>query len=127
MIINYNNSYYINNMDKNHIKNNINKIINNNSSNNSNVVCLLEKYQKKEQELLKHVKELEKKVDELEKRLEEQHCVGIEDNTCNICMNSKKTHAFNMCGHLCVCKDCGDKCVRCPLCRTEGLLIKIIM
>lgn len=130
MTINYNNINYNidkNYIDKNYIKNNINKIINNNSSNNSNLVCLLEKYQKKEKELLKHVKELENMTHELEKSLEEQHCVGIEDYTCNICMDSKKTHAFNMCGHLCVCKNCGDKCVRCPLCRTEGQLIKIIM
>ena len=113
---NYNN----NNYNKNYYYNN------NSNSNNYNVVYLLEKYQKKEKELLKSVKELEKRVHELENRVQEQQYVVIEDYTCNICMDSKKTHAFNMCGHLCVCKDCGDKCVRCPLCRTEGQLIKII-
>ena len=50
-----------------------------------------------------------------------------EDMMCSICMDTRKTHAFNLCGHLCVCKDCGNKCVKCPICRAEGILIKIIM
>lgn len=64
---------------------------------------------------------------EQQDRLQEVKCVLAEDMTCSICIDARKTHAFNLCGHLCVCKGCGEKCVKCPICRAEGILLKIIM
>ena len=40
-----------------------------------------------------------------------------QDDRCCICYDAKKTHAFQPCGHKCVCANCADKCQTCPMCR----------
>jgi hypothetical protein len=40
-----------------------------------------------------------------------------EDSQCVICMDSTKTHAFQPCGHKCVCASCAPSCQTCPICR----------
>lgn len=94
-------------------------------------------YKKEIAYLERHCRRLQIEVAEKEKnimflkeqqdRLQEVRCVLAEDLTCSICMDARKTHAFNLCGHLCVCKGCGERCVKCPICRAEGILLKIIM
>ena len=44
-----------------------------------------------------------------------------DDEVCVVCLDNKKTHAFNPCGHMCVCKTCADIIIQgdsnCPMCR----------
>lgn len=47
-----------------------------------------------------------------------------DENACVICLSEHKTHAFMPCGHLCVCRSCGQAVLRlppslvaCPMCR----------
>jgi hypothetical protein len=42
-----------------------------------------------------------------------------EESRCVICMNAEKTHAFQPCGHKCVCTSCVALCQTCPICRTN--------
>jgi hypothetical protein len=68
--------------------------------------------------------QIETKQKELDEQLEYK---VTENNQCNVCMTRQKNHAFICCGHMCVCETCAPKCYnRCPLCRTEGCVIKII-
>ena len=50
-----------------------------------------------------------------------------ESEECVVCWSSKKTHAFFLCGHMCVCNGCADTIRRgnskCPLCRVHGKLL----
>ena len=39
------------------------------------------------------------------------------DDCCCVCMDAKKTHAFQPCGHKCVCATCAAQCQTCPMCR----------
>jgi hypothetical protein len=38
-------------------------------------------------------------------------------NDCIVCMDAKKTHVFQPCGHYCVCATCAAQCQTCPICR----------
>ncbi len=43
---------------------------------------------------------------------------------CSVCLAAKKTHAFDPCGHRCVCGECARQILasadpKCPICRTE--------
>jgi hypothetical protein len=40
-----------------------------------------------------------------------------QSDDCIVCMDAKKTHAFQPCGHKCVCANCAAKCQICPICR----------
>jgi hypothetical protein len=40
-----------------------------------------------------------------------------QSDDCIVCMDAKKTHAFQPCGHHCVCANCAYKCQICPMCR----------
>lgn len=40
-------------------------------------------------------------------------------NDCIVCMDCEKTHAFQPCGHKCVCATCAAKCQTCPICRAR--------
>ena len=46
-----------------------------------------------------------------------------DDNTCCVCLDGNKTHAFVPCGHKCVCATCAAKIMEqdatCPMCRAE--------
>lgn len=43
-----------------------------------------------------------------------------EESRCAICMDAEKTHAFQPCGHKCVCEDCAAaKYETCPMCRAD--------
>jgi len=39
------------------------------------------------------------------------------DDCCCVCMDAKKTHAFQPCGHKCVCATCAAQLQSCPICR----------
>lgn len=41
------------------------------------------------------------------------------DDCCCVCMDAKKTHAFQPCGHKCVCATCAAQCQTCPICRAH--------
>ena len=115
----------------------MNNPIKNTIKNNINMRSSREYCQGDVEYLERHCRRLQIDVAEKEKnimflkeqldRLPEVRCVLAEDMTCAICMDARKTHAFNLCGHLCVCKGCGERCVKCPICRAEGILLKIIM
>ena len=40
-----------------------------------------------------------------------------QSDDCIVCMNCEKTHAFQPCGHKCVCATCAARCQTCPICR----------
>lgn len=48
----------------------------------------------------------------------------VPPDTCIICLHQMRSHAFVPCGHVCVCKACGDSTMRqsgcCPLCRQKA-------
>ena len=80
----------------------------------------------------------ETKVKNLEKQLEEALDKTSRNNvsTCSICLTRESEVAFVRCGHMCVCEECSneiklredcgsDKCINCPICRTNGPTIKI--
>ena len=41
------------------------------------------------------------------------------DDCCCVCLDAKKTHAFQPCGHKCVCATCAARCQTCPMCRAH--------
>ena len=50
-----------------------------------------------------------------------------EDELCVICWERKYTHTCVPCGHMCACKECGDKLIashaKCPVCREEVAIV----
>lgn len=38
-------------------------------------------------------------------------------NACVVCLSKASDHACVPCFHLCVCRDCGTRLGRCPMCR----------
>ena len=40
-----------------------------------------------------------------------------QSDDCIVCMDCEKTHAFQPCGHKCVCATCAARCQTCPMCR----------
>jgi hypothetical protein len=54
-----------------------------------------------------------------------------ESQCCVICMESKRTHAFVPCGHMCVCQSCAhlpslrdsQNGKRCPVCRRQSFIV----
>ena len=65
------------------------------------------------------------KPQEIESALNSEATVKESENddeeVCVVCLDNKKTHAFNPCGHMCVCKTCADIIIQsdsnCPMCR----------
>ena len=61
--------------------------------------------------------------DESEARYKEAEVDNDKKNVCVVCLENKKTHAFNPCGHMCVCETCADKIIqgnaKCPMCRGD--------
>lgn len=52
------------------------------------------------------------------------------NDKCCICITNSRTHAFNICGHKCLCIDGANIYTKknikiCPICRKTGILIKI--
>jgi hypothetical protein len=41
----------------------------------------------------------------------------VQPDVCVVCMNGGKTHAFQPCGHKCVCATCAAQLQSCPICR----------
>ena len=61
-------------------------------------------------------------------QLEDKYNIEMEanydkKNVCVVCLENKKSHAFNPCGHMCVCETCADKIIqsdcKCPICRAD--------
>lgn len=50
----------------------------------------------------------------------------VEKNKCCVCLEQPSNFANNVCGHLCLCSNCVSQIEKCPICRQEGLFIKII-
>ena len=46
-------------------------------------------------------------------------------NECAVCWEKEPSHAFNNCGHKCVCGTCATTLDKCVLCRQPGVAIKI--
>jgi hypothetical protein len=64
-----------------------------------------------------------KQRDEAEARYKEAEVDNDKKNVCVVCLENKKTHAFNPCGHMCVCETCADEIIQrgsnCPMCRAD--------
>ncbi|XP_019851374.1 PREDICTED: E3 ubiquitin-protein ligase XIAP-like isoform X2 [Amphimedon queenslandica] len=43
----------------------------------------------------------------------------LEDNVCVVCLDNRKQYAIVPCGHLCVCYDCSEQLLLCPICRVR--------
>ena len=41
-----------------------------------------------------------------------------ESSVCSVCLTNRKEYAIVPCGHFCVCGDCSDMLLQCPLCRS---------
>ena len=51
------------------------------------------------------------------------------ENECVICLTNPSNILFCNCGHLCVCKECsktGESLEKCPICKTENTILRII-
>lgn len=67
------------------------------------------------------------------KKMQEKIEQNEKKNTCCICLENKYNIAFINCGHACICEGCAinlqeranDNILDCPICRTNGPLIKI--
>lgn len=91
----------------------------------------LEKTQKK---LEKTQKELDNSIENVKTLLQYNHeskCIPSKtfkeessesSNKCCICMENEKDHAYNTCGHMCVCSGClqGTWRHKCPICKQDG-------
>lgn len=42
-----------------------------------------------------------------------------EEDECCVCFEREKFYVFGPCGHLNLCKECGDRCESCPICRAK--------
>ena len=66
---------------------------------------------------------VKKQRDEAEARYKEAEVDNDKKNVCVVCLENKKTHAFNPCGHMCVCETCADEIIQrgsnCPMCRGD--------
>lgn len=70
---------------------------------------------------IRKINNLKFKIEELENKTQ------LNINTCCVCLSETSNYANINCGHLCVCKTCHYNLNnKCPICRTEGLFIKII-
>lgn len=73
-----------------------------------------------------------KKIDLLELELSElknivSNCDTKQYVTCCICMMRPNNYANIACGHMCVCLECSERLdEKCPMCRKQGLFIKVI-
>ena len=53
----------------------------------------------------------------------------FKENECIICLTNPPNILFCNCGHLCVCKECsktGGSLEKCPICKTENTILRII-
>lgn len=135
-INNTNNHHYFNiiNNDDNYNINNNNYYVNNRfipdvNSINHILQCL--------QDICKYVKELQQEIFTLNNKiyeLNQQQCnpptiyQNDQSNLCSVCMDEEKDHAFVVCGHLCVCRNCAQQCNgKCPICRSNSNYMRIII
>ena len=132
------------------LKNNINDEYNQNNYNlvisdlKEKLKLMEKKCNKKDKELKNTQKELEKTQKELDNSIEnvkillqsndKSKCIPSKtfkgelsessesSNKCCICMENEKDHAYNMCGHMCVCSGClqGTWQHKCPICKQDG-------
>ena len=70
--------------------------------------------------------EAERKLERVLKDKDKAKCNKAEEDNkdvCDVCLENKKTHAFNPCGHMCVCETCANKLIQsgsnCPICRAD--------
>ena len=47
------------------------------------------------------------------------------ENNTMMGMDKEKCMAFINCGHMCICETCTQRVDKCPICRTQGSIIKI--
>ena len=47
---------------------------------------------------------------------------------CVICLENKNNVLFCNCGHICVCEKCNEikRLTKCPVCKTENTILRII-
>ena len=53
----------------------------------------------------------------------------FKENECVICLTNPPNIFFCNCGHLCVCEECsktGESLEKCPICKTENTVFRII-
>ena len=43
----------------------------------------------------------------------------LDDNVCVVCLDNRKQYAIVPCGHLCVCYECSEQLLFCPICRVR--------
>ncbi|KDD72893.1 hypothetical protein H632_c2766p0, partial [Helicosporidium sp. ATCC 50920] len=46
---------------------------------------------------------------------------------CVACLDTRATHCFTGCGHLCACEGCVENMERCPLCRVESATVRVFV
>lgn len=42
------------------------------------------------------------------------------DDMCCVCMTNRRTYAASPCFHFCVCSECKDRLLQCPICRSSS-------
>jgi TRAP-type mannitol/chloroaromatic compound transport system substrate-binding protein len=95
---------------------------------NKNVNVNNKKYMELKNNYINLNKASAKTIDNLKKQIEElKEKTQAHTNTCCVCLTETSNYANSKCGHLCVCETCSyhldDKC---PICRADGVFIKII-
>jgi len=58
--------------------------------------------------------------------------ISNHNNLCCICIDNTKEYGFNMCGHMCICEKCATALkqknkLNCPMCQTNGNIIKFFI
>jgi len=58
-----------------------------------------------------------KKVEEKKQELKVKQ-IYDDQKSCNLCMDKQKNIALMPCGHVCVCSECCESLIKCPVCRS---------
>jgi len=58
-----------------------------------------------------------KKVEEKKQELKVKQ-IYDDQKSCNLCMDKQKNIALMPCGHVCVCNECSESLIKCPVCRS---------
>ena len=69
-------------------------------------------------------KEDEEEIEEEEETINELKTFKFDN--CVICLENKPSVLFCNCGHLCVCKECIKRFTKCPICKKENTILRII-
>ena len=70
---------------------------------------------------------LEKQKLDIEKKYSDLLSCSESVTLCSICLSEPVDNVFLNCGHYCICNSCKNQLPenKCPICRTEGLTIKV--